>query len=258
MVKEIWKDVPGYEGLYQVSNLGRVRSLDRYIPHSLGGKSFVKGRILSDKPRGKNGRYCRVILYRNGIHLGESVHRIVAKTFIPNPDNKPQVNHINGIRTDNRVANLEWCTAKENDKHAWDIGLKNSLGSNQSNAILHEDDIPGIKRLIEAGLSNREIGKKYGIEESTISLIKLGKRWTHVEGKMQLIKLNPTGRDPLDNVKILCSHHGNQKLTIDDVINIKLLLKAGVRQKMLVQYYGVSKSVISGINTGACWAHVIV
>lgn len=97
---EIWKDIPGYEGLYQVSNLGNVRRtklLKKYY----------------DKTKG----YDVISLSKNGKSKIAKVHQLVAKTFIPNPNNKPEINHINTIRTDNRVENLEWCTRSENSNN---------------------------------------------------------------------------------------------------------------------------------------------
>lgn len=108
MEKEIWKDIKGYEGLYQVSNLGRVRSMDRY--DSL--KHFRKGRIL--KQSKINSGYLTVSLGRNNRFL---VHRIVAKTFLNNPDNLPCINHKNNNKTDNRLSNLEFCSYHYNNTY---------------------------------------------------------------------------------------------------------------------------------------------
>ena len=101
--KEIWKDIEGYEGLYQISNLGRIKS-------SYNGKE----KIL--KPFDNHG-YFRIQLYKNGVRKKETIHRLVAKAFIPNPENKPYIDHINTIRTDNRVENLRWVTHEENNNN---------------------------------------------------------------------------------------------------------------------------------------------
>lgn len=112
MQKEIWKDVIGYEGRYQVSNFGTVRSLDRisYSGRKLKGKIIYHG----THPEG----YKTVNLCSNGICKTIRVHRLVAQAFIPNPNNLPQVNHINEVKSDNRVENLEWITNRGNVNHS--------------------------------------------------------------------------------------------------------------------------------------------
>ena len=111
-MSEEWRDVVGYEGLYQVSNQGRVKSLERKIPHWCGGERTVKERIL--KPKTDRYGYLIVGLYAAGKRKMLRVHRLVCQTFHENPGNKPQINHINEIKTDNRARNLEWATAREN------------------------------------------------------------------------------------------------------------------------------------------------
>ena len=103
MVNEIWKDINGYEGLYQISNFGNVKSLPR---------QGAKGKIL--KPSKINIGYLRVGLNKNGKCKRYLIHRLVAEAFLPNPDNKPCIDHINANKTDNRICNLQWVTHKEN------------------------------------------------------------------------------------------------------------------------------------------------
>lgn len=111
-ITEIWKDIQGYEGLYQVSNLGRVKSLGRFIDRLVTGNYWQEERIL--KPNKTKHGYLMVALRKNNKPNYFKVHRLVAITFIPNPENKPQIDHINAIKTDNTVNNLRWVTAKEN------------------------------------------------------------------------------------------------------------------------------------------------
>ena len=124
-MEELWKDVAGYEGLYQVSSIGRVKSLSRYVEFYRNGRGPflrpVKEKILS---LGNNGRYSTATLCRNDEMNQQYVHRLMCLAFLPNPKNKPQVNHKNGDSWDNRIENLEWCTESENIQHAIKIGLQ--------------------------------------------------------------------------------------------------------------------------------------
>ena len=121
MVEE-WKDIDGYEGLYQVSNLGNVKSLAKF--DRLG--RFHKERILSTCDNGSG--YLVVNLKHNGKQRMKTVHKLVANHFIYNPDNKPEINHKDGNKKNNRVDNLEWCNRSENVKHAFKTGLNYQTG----------------------------------------------------------------------------------------------------------------------------------
>ena len=129
---EEWRDVVNYEGLYQVSNFGRVKSFHR-----------KKVRLL-DLETDLNG-YIRCGLYKNGKTRHAFVHVLVAQAFIQNPENKSDVNHINGIKADNRVENLEWTTRSENIRHAFDMGLRKT-GCEHHMAKFTADQVREIRR----------------------------------------------------------------------------------------------------------------
>lgn len=157
LIKEIWKPVKNYECLYAVSNFGRVKSLSRYMNHKSGGKSLLKERILHQATHPKG--YMRVALCKNCHENSFPVHRLVAEAFIPNPDNLPQVNHINEIKSDNSVWNLEWCDNEYNCNY----GRHNE---NLAKYIIDVFTIDG--QFIETwkrGINS--LAKKYGISSHT-------------------------------------------------------------------------------------------
>lgn len=135
-MKEIWKDIKGYDG-YQVSNLGRVRTFNKITSNKQYNVRIWKNRILKPREDIKN-RSLSVNLWKDGKNRSYLIHRLVAEAFIPNPDDKPEVNHIDGDRHNNKLDNLEWTTKKENMQHAFRTGLC----SNQIK-IMIEDKITG-------------------------------------------------------------------------------------------------------------------
>lgn len=116
-MEEIWKDIKDYEGYFEVSNLGNFRSKDRIIKYKQSGTRNYPGKPLKTETIVEG--YQRIVLMKEGIKKRYMCHRLVAQTFIPNPENKPFVNHINGNPQDNRVCNLEWCTQSENELHSY-------------------------------------------------------------------------------------------------------------------------------------------
>jgi hypothetical protein len=158
MEKEIWLPVIGYEWLYEVSNMWNVKSLSRQVVYCWT-IWISKEKILK-----KSGIrwYLRVTLSNRVNFKTLTVHRLVAEAFIPNTDNKPQVNHKNWIKTDNRVENLEWMTASENVKHSfthlWRIALKTTLGK-------FWIDNPKSKKIIQKDMKWNIIKKRYCIKD---------------------------------------------------------------------------------------------
>ena len=126
--KEVWKDIKGYEGYYQVSNLGRIKRVERKVKTRNRNGEYellLKENILQGfySPKG----YVRVLLTKDTKNKTYMIHRLVAEAFIPNPNNFPQINHIDGIKNHNNVENLEWCTQSYNIRHSYEIGLRETM-----------------------------------------------------------------------------------------------------------------------------------
>ena len=155
-MEDVWKDVVGYEGLYKVSNLGRVKTLQKQVGRKEPEKILTPSEIWTG--------YLRLGLRKEGKTKNTYVHRIVAQTFIPNEEHKPIINHINGDRKDNRVENLEWCTYGEN--------------SNSSKKITSSDRYNSIKVVDNYGnvfSSYREASRHWNISANTVKNDVLGK-----------------------------------------------------------------------------------
>ena len=173
---EIWKDIEGFEGYYQVSNLGRVKSVERYVNHPSGGLKKLKSKIMT-KYISKQG-YHTVTLRNLGRKVAK-VHRLVCNAFLDNPLKKENVNHKNGIKTDNRVENLEWCTQLENVNHAIKTNLFDNKGEKHPFSRLKKKDIIFIRE--NAGkMTQKQLALKFNTVQSVISRIVRKERWKHI------------------------------------------------------------------------------
>lgn len=164
---EIWKDIKGYDGLYQISNLGRVKSLERYRKGNGGSLTIVKETILKQSKNNKG--YYRVELCKQGIRKPFSVHRLVADAFIENSHDKPEVNHIDEDKSNNNADNLEWCTSKENINH----GTHNQKSATTRGKDVQAYDSDG--NLINEYPSMCEAQRQTGIPQQNISRCIYGK-----------------------------------------------------------------------------------
>ena len=172
-MEEIWKDIEEYEGLYQVSNYGNIKAF------------YYKGKrhqTLLRKSVGKLG-YEMVGLNKNGVHKTFTVHRLVAQAFIPNPDNKPCIDHINTNKTDNRVNNLKWCTQKENINNpitleTWgETHNKNKIGKNsRRHKVIHQYSKEGV--FIKEWYGSLEIKRDLGLCDTVVRDCCRGKQKT--------------------------------------------------------------------------------
>ncbi len=178
-MQEVWKAVPGYESYYEVSNQGRVRSLERRTTDRLG-RPFVRyGKVLSLNTEAKGYKSIRLCVETK--HRIFKVHRLVASAFLPAPAAGQQINHMNGIKDDNRPENLEWVTPEQNMRHAFSNGLgRSSLGEKNTRAILCSDDVRYIRQMSVEGVSCAAISRSYNVSEAAIRQILKGRNWAHV------------------------------------------------------------------------------
>ena len=162
---EIWVKIKNYN-TYSISSLGKIRN-DRT-------KNILKHQI------GKTGYYT-VKLWKDKKLYKKNVHRLLAENFIYNPNSNYEVNHINGIRTDNRLENLEWVSHQYNMIHCINLGLrKTSMGETHHKAKLTEKDVLEIRELIKQKVKNVDIAKQYSVTSNTISMIKCKRNWKHL------------------------------------------------------------------------------
>lgn len=174
-VEEIWKPVPNpeWKDTYEVSNLGRVRR----VKPACGA---TVGKVLKPIIVGKG--YCRVSF---GRHCAVSIHQLVATVFIGPCPPGHEVNHKNGIKTDNRVDNLEYATPTENNKHAVDLGLRwKHRGEAHHSTKLTAQTVEAIRELLAQGVRQATVARRFQVSKSIVNRIKLGRTWKHIQSKI--------------------------------------------------------------------------
>lgn len=180
-----WRSVVGYEGLYEVSSNGVVRSLDRVVTRTVRSVTSTyirKGAVMSQNKKGSD--YMRVCLSKDSGSDKHYVHRLVAEAFWENPLNLPCVNHLDGNKMNNHKDNLKWCTYEENNRHAKSLGLNTVSGENCHLSKLSKLDVLDIcEKLDSHKMSYREIADHYNITPENVSNIDKGKTWKSVTGR---------------------------------------------------------------------------
>ena len=177
--KEVWADIKGYEGLYQISTFGNVKSLSRSVKHSNGGTKILRERMLKTKINSTTG-YKEISLSKDGKQKYHLIHKLIAEAFIDNPHRLPVVNHIDGCKTNNDIFNLEWATYSENIRHAFANGLSHNNMTNEISRAGNEVQKKQV-RCIDDDLvfdSAREAADYYGVQLSNLSKVCNGKART--------------------------------------------------------------------------------
>ncbi|MFS1292022.1 NUMOD4 domain-containing protein [Pseudomonas piscis] len=180
-MQESWKAIPNFEGFYEVSSLGRIRSIERIVGNRWGTEA---GRIIPERikafSRNSQG-YCSVHLYIAQKMTKFYVHRLVATAFIKNPDELPQVNHLDGNKENNAAINLEWCSGTSNCIHALATELYESArGEAISSAVLTEASVVEIRAMAASGHYHKDIAEIFGVGRKAITKIVNRQRWKHV------------------------------------------------------------------------------
>ena len=186
IASEEWRPVVGFEGQYEISSHGRVRGLDRFISDGRGNRKWIKGTAQPMQQYGagpgwRDGKHYWYARFKLG---GKArvfvIHRMVAKAFVPNPENLPEVNHIDGNRVNNHYSNLEWCTHQQNMQHAVRLGLLDNAGEAHPMSKLTTSDVLQIRQLIRGGQRASAIALQFNVHPVTIRKISRRAAWKHL------------------------------------------------------------------------------
>lgn len=226
---EEWKPIKGYNNSFMVSSFGRVKSIARIVIRSDGLARSVKGKILTQYIDRYGYPYVRLSKGYGQEAANRTVHVMVAESFLFKPSDKYQVNHKKGIKTDNRVHELEWNTCKENTDHAYKTGLRNGMkGINHPLSKLTDKEVMIIYKTRE---KNSFISSLYNISRKTVADIKSGKTWSHITGQKSKYERSESSK----------------KLFRDDILYI---FNSTLPQSVLAEKYHVSLSCITKIKSG--------
>ena len=245
---EIWKPVPEYEDKYMVSNKGRLKSIDHVCVAADGKTYFKKGKILKVPidSRGYRSVVINAGLDENGKRIVKTltVHRLVAQLFHPNPENKEQVNHIDGIKTNNDVTNLEWNTPKENVQHAFRTGLAHAKQGVEANRakIKNDDDIERLKDMYFSGKSADDVGAEFGISGTEVIDIIRGNRFKSHFSQEEYDRRMATR--VVENKQVGTSHP-RCKADAARIQEALELYKSGMQIKDIAKKYGVDRHAVS-------------
>lgn len=231
--------IDGIKTDYEISNTGRLlnKRLNKICSYTLNSKGYQSITLIYIKDNKK-------------IHLNTFIHRLVATAFIPNPENKPQVNHINGNKEINWVGNLEWNTCKENIVHAVNNGLTyKGLGENANGSIYSDKEIHEVCKLLETGkFLNTEISEITGVNISVISKVKCKECWTHISNQYNIKK-------PVKNAKGSLS--ASSKYSENQIHKVCKLLELGNKTMTEIsKETNVGYDMIYRIKTGKNWLEI--
>ncbi len=177
-IKEEWRDIINYEGSYQISSYGRVKSLNRTIVLNNGKERKLEGKIRAYGTDKAGYPITRLSTVNKGATTF-TIHRLMAKAFLEFRD-ELYVNHIDGDKSNNKVSNLEMISASDNIKHAFKLGLCNQSGERNGYSKLTKEDVIDIKLMLRKGMKNKDIATKYPVGKVNISQIKRGYTWKHI------------------------------------------------------------------------------
>lgn len=235
---EIWRPVCGYEGTYEISSFGQVRSVSRV---GVDGR-LLKGRIM--KPGNDGHGYLQVSLTKNNIRGTFKIHRLVASAFVGGrTDEDNTVNHLDLNKTNNRADNLEWISQAGNNRHAATHGAESAFLNPRKRVLVTIEVLRGIQQdLLSRALSYPQIARKFGVSIGTVNNIRAGKQWKIPE--CVTIQTSPL-TESVVNIP-------NQNFRVDRKIVISILddLSAGLTQRATARKHGVSQGLVKNISYG--------